>query len=314
MNGRRKKIQRPLFSVVICTLNRHTSLQRTLESLRDQKCDRLWEVVVIDNGSTRETAETVQQMIQSFPVRLILVTEPERGLARARNRALKEAGGDVVLFLDDDVTPHADLLRSYANAFGDLTVFGAGGPVRPVLPPDTPEWLRENLQGLSAGPAGCCDHGGEKREVGLGEAGLPIGGNMAVRRKAAIEYGGFRTDLGWGPNMLPGEETEFFERVLARGAKVVYLPAAVVDHHIHRDRLTLAYHLWWYRALGRASVVRNPPTSPGGMTIRAAKAFISLSLTSLRIGMRTAFVDRLALRDRVRRALAAGRLLSLLGW
>ena len=91
-------------SICICTFNRAQSLALTLESLASA---RAWfkeddEVIVVNNNSSDHTNEVVGSFRDRLPVRV--VHEPTQGLSMARNRALAEAGGDSLIFFDDDVT------------------------------------------------------------------------------------------------------------------------------------------------------------------------------------------------------------------
>jgi len=87
--------------LIIITLNRATLLRRTLEGLARQS-RKIDEIIVIDNGPTRETEEVVSASTARY------VPEPRRGYGHARNRGLAEAVGAVIYFLDDDCVPEPD--------------------------------------------------------------------------------------------------------------------------------------------------------------------------------------------------------------
>src|SRR4051812_39247997 len=91
-------------TVIICSRDRRESLLMTVESLRPQSCSEKWEVLVVDNASADDTALAIAARATSFPVPLRVVTESNAGLSFARNRALSEAFGRIVIFIDDDVT------------------------------------------------------------------------------------------------------------------------------------------------------------------------------------------------------------------
>ena len=90
----------------------------------------------------------------------------------------------------------------------------------------------------------------------------PYGGNMAYRRETFEKYGGFRVDLGrTGTNLQGREEVEFANRLLAKGEKLRYEPAAVVRHTVPECRMSKSYVLRWYYWSGRSEVVDlGPPT------------------------------------------------------
>ena len=93
----------PKLSICICTYNRAENLKRTLSSLVAQVGiqSELIEVLIVDNNCTDATAEVLQAFRKILPLRC--VTERAQGLAHARNRAIAEFSGDVLLFTDDDV-------------------------------------------------------------------------------------------------------------------------------------------------------------------------------------------------------------------
>ncbi len=90
-------------SIVVCTYNRAESLLDTIDSLVRQRLapGSSFEVVVIDNNSKDGTRAAVESFKKSpWPVRYFF--EAQQGLGYARNRGLREAQGDFILFIDDD--------------------------------------------------------------------------------------------------------------------------------------------------------------------------------------------------------------------
>src|SRR5262245_2397086 len=106
----------PSISVCICTYNRRQSLQRTLNSFAPQIDNNLSpvEVLVVDNNCTDGTPKVVEAFREKLPIRRI--TETRQGLAHARNRAVAEFRGDVLLFTDDDVRLGSGWLAAYQDA------------------------------------------------------------------------------------------------------------------------------------------------------------------------------------------------------
>jgi len=92
-------------SVLLCTRNRAPDLKETLVSLGQvQPPEGIEaEVVVIDNGSTDETGEVVANAKIPWATSVRCVIEPKPGVANARNRALAEAKGEIIVFVDDDI-------------------------------------------------------------------------------------------------------------------------------------------------------------------------------------------------------------------
>src|SRR5579862_1106876 len=101
-------------TVILCTYNRHQSLAAALESIADQHlpAGADWEVVVVDNNSSDHTREVVDQYCRKYPNRFRYVFEPQPGKSYALNTGIREAKGDVLAFMDDDVTVEADWLQN----------------------------------------------------------------------------------------------------------------------------------------------------------------------------------------------------------
>lgn len=244
----------PRLTVAISTRNRRPELQETIRRLAAQAVSFPWELLVVANACTDDTEPAVRELAARFPVHLRCESERRPGLSHGRNRALASSRAPLVVFVDDDVSCADGLLAGYARAFEDATLVAAGGPVVPTFPGALPGWIAENLDaGWVRGPLSYYDCGEEVVEVGgAGRPHTPFGANFGVRRAAALAAGGFRTDLGWGAG-VPGEETEFFERLGRRG-RILYLPDCRVEHRLRGERLTPEYLQRYHYALGRAKV------------------------------------------------------------
>lgn len=236
-------------TIAICTRNRAASLARTLTSLtelEDPKCS--YEVLVVDNGSTDATQAKLAAFAEALP--LTWTSEPEPGLSHARNRAVRAARGDYIVWTDDDVTVDKAWLAAYASAFArepQATVFG--GAVVPQLEPPVPAWVgrsRGALRYLLAErePTAQSPRFDHRSET------LPFGANFAVRRaEQAQEL--YDVALGASPlfNRL-GEEEDVIRRILAKGGYGAWVADAKVLHHIPAQRLTIGYVAKYSRAGG----------------------------------------------------------------
>lgn len=231
-----------LISIAICTLNRAESLRRTLESLTTmrQPSDP-WEVMVVNNGGTDHTDEVVAAFADRLPIRR--ECEPQRGLARARNRAVDAARGTYIIWTDDDVIVDPGWLAAYADAFRrypDGAVFG-GKIVERYLPP-SPRWIR-SFVGFAARDLGTV-------ERPLSITATPYGANYAVNT-AAQKFFPYDPMLGAGTTKL-GEETDVIARMLMAGAPGYWIPSAVVEHLVAPQRQTRKAILRYYAAIGEA--------------------------------------------------------------
>ncbi|MBV8147522.1 MAG: glycosyltransferase family 2 protein [Candidatus Eremiobacteraeota bacterium] len=116
-------------SVIIATKDRARYLERALESFGDQEDAPPFEVVVVDNGSTDDTGGVVGRAAASakLPIRLLYEPEPNRG--KARNRALKVAAGEIVVFCDDDVAIPRQWVAAHARAHAGTMDCVVNGPI-----------------------------------------------------------------------------------------------------------------------------------------------------------------------------------------
>lgn len=242
-------------SLAICTLQRADSLARALASVEATTRGAAgFEVLVVDNGSTDATGDVVSGFAARMPLRYLV--EPHVGLSRARNLALAEARGELLVFFDDDVEPEPGWLEAYrgaARAFPAVAYFG--GAIVPEFEVEAPAWIARSLSRLGCA-FGVAPDAVPARSVDF--PAMPFGANFAIRI-AACRGLTFDVELGRrGKGRLSFEETEFLWRLHARGGAGRWLPEAVVRHHVPRQRLSLV-HVWRffvgfgrsYRVMGR---------------------------------------------------------------
>ncbi len=242
-----------LLTIALCTWNRVGRLVGALDSFKGLRIPPQWEweILVVDNNSTDETARVVERFSALLPIRYSF--EARQGLSHARNRASREARGELVVFTDDDVIADPNWLIEYAAAvegYPDAAFFGGTIDARFAVKP--PRWLTANFDRFASAYAlrnlGSGIHAVERLED------LPFGANMAFRREA-LKNEVFSPDLGrTGTNLLGGEETEFMVHLLARGEKGIWVGPARVEHVISKERLTLAYIREYFVWQGRGQV------------------------------------------------------------
>lgn len=254
-----------LISVCICTYNRATSLARTLESLTQQaKIEGLsWELLLIDNNSNDNTYEVAKSFEQRLPLRYLF--EPVQGLSAARNRALSEFKGDLLIFTDDDVIVDPLWLSSYARvekAFPDADYFG--GRILPLWDDTRPKWLVDPSLALISGLLGHYDLGDERHWFEPDDP-LPFGANFALRRSLVEGLDPFRLDLGvCGGSLGRGEEAEYLGRAVENRARGVYLPEALCLHTQDANRFRLS-HLYHFGVEKGRAAARMGTNSKGGV-------------------------------------------------
>jgi glucosyl-dolichyl phosphate glucuronosyltransferase len=237
-------------SLALCTWNRSGLLRQTLERMATAlriPPELRWELLVVDNGSTDETRAVIEAYAGRLPVRYLF--EPRQGLSHARNLAVAEAGGEYIVWTDDDVLVEPGWLEAYAAAFArrpDAAVFG--GPIDPWFSSPAPDWLVRIWPHVVVAYA-VRDLGPE--EVPLTPMLLPYGANMAVRTAEQRSHP-FDPSLGnRGAERIGGEETGVLREILAAGATGLWLPQARLLHYLPPDRLSLDYLRQYYLGRGR---------------------------------------------------------------
>ncbi|MGB8799178.1 MAG: glycosyltransferase [Candidatus Acidiferrales bacterium] len=249
-----------IVTVILCTYNRADSLGTTLESVLASALpsEIEWELLVVDNNSRDRTRDVINEFSRRHPGRISYIFEAQQGLSNARNAAIRQARGEVLAFVDDDVTVEPAWLRNLIAALRDRQWAGSGGRILPQQGFAPPPWLA--LQGpWGQGGVLCAqfDMGDVARQI---TEEPPYGTNMAFRKEMFEKYGGFRTDLGrCGDSLIGNEDTEFGRRLMAAGERLRYEPLAVVYHSIPADRLNKRYFRAWWFAFGRAQIREKGP-------------------------------------------------------
>ncbi len=225
----------PEITVVVCTRNRPDGLTACLESLLVQDYPN-YSVLVVDNapvaGGSRAVVDRFDRSIVGY------VAEPEPGLSRARNRGLAASSGEIIAWIDDDEIADRGWLTAIVDGFRREP--GASAVSGIMLPAELETWAQVRFEQYG----GHSKHRGFKPETFSPETAaiqdplypLPpfgTGGNMAFRRRALLEVGGFDIALGAGSPTMGSEDTRIFSELLNAGATVVYQPTAVT-FHFHR--------------------------------------------------------------------------------
>jgi glycosyltransferase involved in cell wall biosynthesis len=242
-------------TVILCTYNRAETLSKALESVAFSELPESveWEVLVVDNNSRDQTHDVVEEFCRRYPGRFRYLFEPRQGKSHALNSGIREARGDILAFMDDDVTVQPTWLQNLTAALHNKDWAGAGGRILPEQTFTPPHWLALKGPYAMGGVLAFFDRGEKPGELDW----APYGTNMAFRKSMFESHGGFRTDLGPGPDEnIPrfNEDTEFGRRLKSAGERLRYEPLAIVYHGVPENRRRKEYFLDWYFGFGRALV------------------------------------------------------------
>lgn len=226
-------------SFIICTRNRASTLRRTLESVDravKQDSEYTFDLVLIDNGSTDDTAGVFDAWVASAQIKAIKIYSERPGLAASRNIGINSAQGDVLIFTDDDCvlseTYCGDLIR-HLSASDEARVIG--GRVELGDDSDIPLTIK-----VSRDQARLQDP--------VHPGGFILGCNMIIPRNIIAKLGLFDERFGAGAHYRSAEDTDMLYRAWREGIPVEYMPDMVIYHFHGRKtasevkKLNSAYH------------------------------------------------------------------------
>jgi glycosyltransferase involved in cell wall biosynthesis len=257
-------------TVAIPTYNRAELLRQTLAGIarQDYPPDQ-FEVLVIDNNSRDHTAEVVASFARAHPAPRHLL-ETAQGLDYARNRAIAEAAGQIIVFADDDILVAPDWIAQITAPFAraDAATVGAvGGEVIPIFPDGLPPWV-----------AGWHGPLGFRSDTGpIPSAQSPMGANLAFPKEIFAALGQFHTALDRAAgNYFSGGDSEMIRRVRAGGYAVWFAPKAAVRHQMPASRTTFTYAARHAFDSARSRVI-DRAGEPGGRGYLVSRWFANLA-------------------------------------
>lgn len=220
-------------SLVICTYNRCRYLPEALESISKQTLPpERFELVIVDNNSTDETAAIARQFITLHPeLNTRYCFEANKGLSHARNRGITEAQSPIVNYIDDDAVLSVEYLEEMLQFFKThRQAAGAGGKVIPKYETgQEPAWMSKYLNGF----VGKIDFGNQA-QLFTKAMKYPVGCNMAYKKDVLEQTGGFNNAL-----QFRSDDKYIFQQVKKISDQVYFVPQAWLHHYIDAHRLDL---------------------------------------------------------------------------
>ncbi len=227
--------------MIVATHERPAALARLVASLAVQLKHGERELLIAENG----TAAPVQ-LDQAIGAHRHL-HEPRAGKCRIQNRAIAEASGEILAFLDDDLTVTPGYLDAVELFFGEHPEFAA--MKGRTLPAEDPQEKVGPMAAYLDLPI--ADHGDQVCEV----KGV-LGANMAFRAGVIKQVGLFDERLGPGA-CGHEEETEMSARIRRAGLRIGYAPRALVYHEVDRNRADRERFIRIARERGRCRMIHE---------------------------------------------------------
>jgi len=232
------------YSIIIPTLNQAKMLKECLRHISKLNCDALlYEVVVVDNGSSDNTKE-IALSFQDRITNLEYVYCEALGLMAARHRGYEEAHGEILCYIDDDSMVTKKWLNGIADAFTDENVVLVGGPSIPQYESAPPDWMEyfwhETEFGMVNNFLSLVEFGEKKIEI---NPVYVFGCNYSIRKNIFSELDGTHPDyLPEKYKYYQGDgESGLSREIFELGYKTVYEPLAKIYHLIPASRLTVDY-------------------------------------------------------------------------
>ncbi len=242
-------------TVAICTHNPNPEiLRRCLAALRAQRnVPSSTELIVVDNSSLPPvTVPSEFSVLPGFNATRV-VREETLGLTHARHRALQEATGEIVVFVDDDNFLAPDYLAVVAQFFTDHPQAGAaGGRCLGEYESPPPAWIASVAAYLAIS-----DQGNQAFHMTQPGWWAPVGAGMAVRRQAALQAFAkpmLLTDRQ-GKSLSSGGDTEICYRLCRAGHQLWYVPTLNLEHFMPVWRIEPAYLLKLAEGIGQSQAI-----------------------------------------------------------
>lgn len=229
-NSCQRRQQPAIVSVIVPVRNGSPLIAAQLEALERQDYGGTWELLIVDNGSTDDTASIALSWARRLPLRIIPAFD-KASVSYARNVGVRASSGDLVVFCDADDEVSEQWLSTLVEACLTADAVGGSTDLARLNNPTAVSWNSLTLE----------DH---PRMAGhfLPAVG---GGNFAIWCDVIDALGGFNEDYGYGP-----EDVDLCWRLQLAGYNLAFAPQALIHCRTRSDLRSLARQFF---RLGRGS-------------------------------------------------------------
>lgn len=228
LSGKKKGKTEPDISVCIATFRRPQGLARLLDSIQGVAASNEFrlEIIIVDNDGAGTARPVAESMCRKFDC-LRYFVEPQQNISHARNRAVQEARGTWIAFIDDDETAGTNWLEAYWQMVTERPGDGYFGPVLPRFEHPVPAWMDKDVF-----------FGRRRYATGtrLPHGGKMITGNAFVRRSLFSEH---KFDPCYG--LTGGGDSELFNRMVNAGASFYWCDSAITCEYYPPERACLRW-------------------------------------------------------------------------
>jgi len=253
-------------SICIPTFRRPAMLAKALSHVLGQVLDDTAdiEMIVIDNDVARSAEAVVAALRKDSRFGITYDCEPERNISLARNRAIRQAKGDLIAFLDDDEFPTAHWLGHLRRMFRKTNADGVLGPVLPHFEEPPPTWIERGR---------LCERPRLKTGTLITDTKYMRTGNVLLSKRL-LERDKEPFDPVFG--RTGGGDIDFFARKLEAGHQFRWCDEAVVYETVPPERQKRSYFIKRAFTRGMVNAAREPFLSMG--TAKSALAIVSYGL------------------------------------
>jgi len=218
-------------SICVCTYKRIKLITKLLNALQNLNTDDCftYSVVVVDNDFEASAKQTIENTKRDSKICISYFNEPEQNIALARNKAVTNAKGEFIAFIDDDEVPSENWLINHYKSFAEFHADGVLGPVLPYYEESPPKWIvRGKFYERPSHRTGTVLDWENSRT-----------GNVMFRKEVFNNGNNlFRREFGSG-----GEDRDFFKRMITQGFQFVWCAEAPVYEEVTAVRCTRSFML-----------------------------------------------------------------------
>jgi glycosyltransferase involved in cell wall biosynthesis len=234
-----------LVSIVICTRNRASFLDRCLKSIQNQN-NKTIPIIIIDNGSNDNTNSIINKWRMFIP-NLETFHESNIGLSYARNYAIDKCNSEFIHYIDDDTTLENDFCDNLISFLITFKPKAYTGKIIPVFITKRPEWYKnEYLCGENA-----------YLKTGKLDDGHIMGGNMGFNTKLLLQLEGFPNNYGKGSKIMYCEETFVEYKIRSRKIQVYYCEEIKINHFGNDDTIWKILKIFYHQNLSFMQLESN---------------------------------------------------------